>query len=422
MRELIRTCVRPKLGSVSRLPLPPSSTGMEASRKGSHILHVDMDAFFASVEVRRRPWLRGKPVVVGGTGPRGVVASASYEARAYGIVSGMPTARARRLCPWAYFLPPDFLSYQEESAALREILESFTPLVEMASLDEAYLDVSGAGSLFGSPEEVARKIRERVKGERGLSCSVGAAPNKLVAKVASGLAKPDGLVVVEPERVTEFLAPLPVSRLPGVGAKTRETLEALGIRTLGELAGVRLEALEPFFGPSQARWLLAASRGEDASAVLPNPPPKQISAEETFPRDLDDDQEVRREILRLAQRVARRLREEGLAASTVTLKVRTDTFRTFTRSLSLPAPTDLGWEIADLASSLFRRSEVGARVRLLGISLSRLGPGSLPDLEGRREKRRRAEQVMDELQRRFGRGAPTIASFLTASPSEGRGR
>jgi DNA polymerase-4 len=268
------------------------------------ILHVDLDAFYASVETLKDPSLAGKPVVVGASGARGVVMSASYEARKRGLHSAMPSVRARRLCPDAVFVPPDFDAYRAYSNRFREVLLSFTPTVEPISLDEAFLNVSGATTLFGPPPEIAARIRATVEGELSLVCSVGVGPTKLVAKLGSTRAKPDGVIVVRAGEVIDFLHPLPVRALWGVGEKTAETLERLGIRLVGDVARTPMPILERVLGEGQAAGLRALANGEDVRAVVPFEAPKSVSHEETYARDLDDPDEIRRQILDLSHRVA----------------------------------------------------------------------------------------------------------------------
>jgi DNA polymerase IV len=378
------------------------------------ILHVDMDAFYASVEVLKDPELQGKPVVVGSPGPRGVVMSASYESRRWGIQSAMPSARARRLCPEAVFVRPDFASYQAYATRLREILLSFTPQVEPLSLDEAFLDVSGATTLFGPPPDIADAIRARVRDELSLVASVGVAPNKLLAKLASAAAKPDGVVVVPAGGALDFLHPLPVSALWGVGERTFELLERLGVRTVGELAAVPLRVLERTLSEGPARHLHALATGVDDRPVVPYEPPKQVSHEETFDHDLDQDDDVMRELLRLGFRVAARLRREGYRARTVVLKVRLASFTTLTRSRTLPDQTDAGADLYRVASDLYRAIP-GARrrIRLLGVAGTGLVSSGADQLAlvraGRWED---AERALDRIERRFGAGTAFPAVLL----------
>jgi DNA polymerase IV len=385
------------------------------------ILHVDMDAFYASVEVLKDNGLAGKPVVVGSPGPRGVVMSASYEARGFGVRSAMPSARARRLCPEAVFVRPDFAAYRAHSTRLREILLSFTPLVEPLSLDEAFLDVGGATTLFGPPPAIAERVRTRVREELSLACSVGVAPNKFLAKLASARAKPDGMVVVPAERVEGFLHPLPVGALWGVGERTEEVLLRLGVRTVGELAGMSTRVLERTLGEQQARHLAELAAGRDDRSVVPYEAPKQVSHEETYDRDLDDDGEILREVLRLSFRVASRLRKEGFRARTVTLKVRLASFTTLTRSRTLADAADTGAVLYRTAAELYgslARARTGPRsgrfrIRLLGVAGSGLVPAGAEQLAlvraGRWED---AERALDRIEARFGAGAAVPAALL----------
>jgi DNA polymerase-4 len=380
-----------------------------------------MDAFYASVEVLKDPSLFGKPVVVGGPGPRGVVMSASYEARAFGVASAMPSARARRLCPEVMFVPPDFSSYRAYSTRLREVLLSFSPLVEPISLDEAFLDVSGATTLFGVPQEIGRRIRARVREDMDLTCSVGVAPNKFLAKLGSERAKPDGLLVVPADDIEGFLHPLPVEALWGVGERTHEVLERLGVRTVGELAAVPLRVLERTLGEQSARHLSELAAGRDARTVIPYEAPKQVSHEETFHRDLDEEGQVLRELLRLAHRVGARLRKEGFRARTVILKVRLASFTTLTRSRTLPDATDTGSDLYRVAGELYTGLPPGRRrIRLLGVAASGLVPAGAEQLAlvraGRWED---AERALDRIEARFGTGAALPATLLNRDPRGG---
>jgi DNA polymerase IV len=393
----------------SAMPSPKRTTALRES-----ILHVDLDAFYASVEVLKDPSLTGKPVVVGGAGSRGVVMSASYEARAFGIRSAMPAVRARRLCPDAIFVPPDFDAYKTHSNRFREVLLSVTPLVEPISLDEAFLDVSGAFLLFGAPERIGEKIRAEVLEHVGVICSVGVAPNKLLAKLASEHAKPDGLVVVPADGIRGFLDPLPARALWGVGEKTMEVLSRLGVKTIGDLAATPPVVLARLMGEQHGRDLQALARGEDLRSVVPYEAPKSVSHEETFDRDLDDERELLREILALAQRVGSRLREDGYRTRTVTLKVRLANFTTLTRSRTTDPPTDVGAEINAIAADLFRALP-GARrrVRLLGVGATGLVPAGEEQLALLRGERwGDVERAVDRIEKRFGRGAAMPATLL----------
>lgn len=384
------------------------------NRVAEPILHADLDAFYASVEALKDPSLAGKPVVVGGAGSRGVVVSASYEARAFGVRSAMPAVRARRLCPEAVFLPPDFQAYKAHSNRFREILLAVTPAVEPISLDEAFLDVSGAVLLFGQPVEIAERIRQEVATEVGVRCSVGVAPNKLLAKLASKRAKPDGLVLVRSEEVRAFLDPLPSRALWGVGEKTVETLSRLGIRMVGDLARTSPAVLGRLIGEQHARDLQDLARGIDASPVMPYEPPKSVSHEETFATDLDAEEDLLREALALSQRVGARLREDGYRARTVVLKVRLANFTTLTRSRTLSAPTDVAADIYHVSRELYR-SLPGARrrVRLLGVQATGLVPAGEEQLALLRSERwGDVERAVDRIEQRFGRGAAKPAALL----------
>jgi DNA polymerase-4 len=384
------------------------------SRPPEPILHVDLDAFYAGVEVLKDPTLRGKPVVVGGTAARGVVSSASYEARRFGVRSAMPTVRARRLCPDAVFLPPDFEAYRLHSNRFREILLSHTPLVEPISLDEAFLDVAGATRLFGEPVAIAAKIRAEVEQEVGVTCSAGIAATKFVAKLASDHCKPDGSLHVLAEQTQAFLEPLPVGRLWGVGDKTADLLGRLAIRTVGDLARTPPAVLERLLGESSARHLVALAHGIDDRDVIPYEAPKSVGHEETFERDLDDTDEILRELLHLSGRVAARLREDGYRARTVTLKVRLANFTTLTRARTLPDATDVGADLYHVVGELYRALPGGGRrVRLLGVQgsgLQQAGAEQLALVRG--ERWRDVERTLDRIEDRFGKGAATQATLL----------
>jgi DNA polymerase-4 len=390
-------------------------------RPDEPILHVDLDAFYASVEVQKDPSLAGKPVVVGGTGSRGVVASASYEARALGVRSAMPGVRARRLAPHAVFIAPDFEAYQAYSNRFREVLLSYTPIVEPIALDEAFLDVGGATRLFGPPRRIAERIRADVRTELGFNASVGVAPNKFLAKLASDASKPDGLIVVPAGGIREFLDPLPVGALWGAGEKTVDVLHRLGIRTVAELAAVPVSVLGRVLGEAQSKHLSSLSHGTDDRVVVPYEAPKSISHEETFDRDLDDDGEIVREILALSRAVGRRMREEGYECRTVVLKVRLANFTTLTRSRTLPAPTDLASEINHIATEMYRGLP-GARrrIRLLGVQAANLlqaGSRQLAMLaDGRWGD---VERALDRVEHRFGRNAALPATLLGRSERRG---
>jgi DNA polymerase IV len=337
------------------------------------ILHVDMDAFYASVEQRDRPECRGRPVVVGGLGGRGVVTAASYEARAFGVKSAMPIAQARRLCPQAVFLPNRMDHYGLISKQIREILFSFTPLVEPLSLDEAFLDVRGCEGLFGPAAAMAVQIKQRIRAETGLIASVGLAPNKFLAKLASDHGKPDGLVILAAAQGAAFLAPLPVGRLWGVGAKGEKRLHALGLFTVGQLAALPETVLVERIGDFGAHlWRLA--RGLDDRSVVPDRDAKSISTETTFAHDVLDREALRTCLLELVDHLAGRLRHHGLRARTIELKVRSSDFHTRTRSQSLPDATDVTQVMWRSAAGLLERTVTKELLplRLLGVGASRL--------------------------------------------------
>ncbi|NES29522.1 DNA polymerase IV [Micromonospora terminaliae] len=390
--------------------------GPDADDTGCPILHVDMDAFFASVEVRRRPELRGQPVVVGGIGPRGVVSSASYEARRFGVRSAMPTARARALCPHAVYLPPDFTQYSAASRAVMRIFRDVTPLVEPLSLDEAFLDVAGARRLFGTPTEIARLIRRRVAEEQELTCSVGVAPSKFVAKLGSTRAKPDGLLVVPAARVLEFLHPLPVGALWGVGERSAEALQRLGLRTVGDLAEAPPGLLRRAVGEASAAHLHELAWGRDPRRVTPEHVEKSIGAEVTFDTDVSDPAEIRRALLALAEKAGARLRAAGQVGRTVSLKVRLADFRTVSRSRTLGVPTDTAREMFDTAWALWTALAPGEPVRLVGVRMEGLAAAEETPQQltlGAPERGwREAEAAADAAAARFGRSVIGPASLL----------
>lgn len=388
------------------------------------ILHVDMDAFYASVEQRDRPELRGKAVVVGGSAEgRGVVCAASYEARKFGVHSAMPAITARRLCPQAIFLPIRMSYYAQISGELRQILESFTPLVQPLSLDEAFLDVRGCEGLFGPAPEIARQIRARIRDELRLTASVGVAPNKFLAKLASDLQKPDGLVVIEPDRIEEILAPLPVGRLWGVGKKGEKRLHALGLHTIGQLAALPESIVQDHFG-AVGSWLWRLAHGQDDGAVVPDGEAKSVSTETTFGRDIGNREVLRSCLLDLVDHLGHRLRRHGLRARTIDLKLRTSDFRTFFRGESLSEPTDLTEVIWQTASNLFqtRVPNDWLPLRLLGVGATRLVRDEpvQHDLFGQawRAKQRALEGAMDAIRDQFGRAAIRRARQIDNSARE----
>lgn len=391
--------------------------GLGADDAGCHVLHVDMDAFYASVELIDRPELRGTPVIVGAGGGRGVVLSATYEARRMGVHSAMPMARARRLCPVATVIPPDHGRYGEVSKGVMEVFRSVTPLVEPLSLDEAFLDVAGAVRRLGSPTEIARRIRAQVEHEQRITCSVGVAASKFVAKLASSRCKPDGLLVVPAAQTIEYLHPLPASALWGVGEKTAEQLNRLGLRTVGEIAHTPRDTLVRALGQATGAHLHELSWGRDPRRVQPETGEKSVGAEETFGTDVDDPQVVLRELLRLSERTARRLRRAGMVGRTVTLKVRFADFTTLTRSRTLTQHTDVAAEVYATARALYDALHLDrARIRLVGVRLEGLAEaGSRPRqlrLDEREQGRREAEQAGDRAVARFGPHSVRPASLV----------
>ncbi len=355
--------------------------------RGCSVLHVDMDAFYASVEVRERPELAGLPVVVAGgsnpAGDRGVVLSASYQARAFGIRSAMPVAQARRLCPQAQFVPPHFPRYAEVSRGVMALFREITPLVEPLSLDEAFLDVSGSLRRLGmSPAGIGELIRGQVYDAHRVTCSVGVAPSKFLAKLASGLSKPDGLLVVPADGVLEFLHPLPVSALWGVGRRTAQVLRRLGCATVADVASTPLPALRRAVGIAVAQHLHELANGRDDRRVIPNVPEKSVGAEETFAHDIADRAALRRELLRLVERCTAALRSRRLRGRTIALKIRYPDFTTITRSRTLPEATNSAREVFMVAVDLLAgHLPRGAAVRLLGVRVEQLaGAGAAEQL------------------------------------------
>ena len=399
------------------------------------ILHVDLDAFFAAVEQRDRPELRGKPVIVGGGGPhdRGVVSTASYEARQFGVHSAMPLRTAGALCPHGIFLPVDGAKYQAVSRDVMSVLRRFTPQVEPISIDEAFLDVTGSRALFGDGEAIGRQVKDGVRQAVDLTISVGVATTKLVAKIASDLRKPDGLVVVAPGTEAAFLAPLEIGRLWGVGAKSAAVLRDYGVRTIGDLAALPDDVLVRRFGTFGAA-LGDRARGLDAGPVSGRDAAKSIGHEHTFDVDTSDREVIERTLLGLSEGVAGRLRDSGVRAATVTVKIRDSTFRTITRQRTLPDPTDLTEPIFRTALELARPEVRGVRIRLLGVTASGLGEREQMSLFGVDDpRRRRVVEAADAVRHRFGERAITrarlVGSRLPApferdpmSPLEARGR
>jgi len=372
------------------------------------IIHLDMDAFYPAVEALDNPQLKGKPVIVGGTPRRGVVSSASYEAREFGVHSAQPIATAVRLCPEGMFLPVRMKRYKEVSEQVFEIFHRFTPLVEPLSIDEAFLDVTGSTHLFGDPVEIAKKIKKTVVKETGLTISAGVAPSKFVAKIASDMDKPDGLTVVRPDRVRQFLDPLPIKKMWGVGKVTQESLGRLNVRTFKDLCQAPVKILERRFGRHGLEMHLL-SMGIDDRNVVPGHDVKSIGHEDTFSNDILDIGEAKKELLSLANKVARRMRQKETTGRTITLKVKYGDFVQITRSTTLPKPTDDGTEIYSIACSLLEKTDVGRRpIRLLGISLSKLRfPASenqlaLFDQNGSSQKRKNLNIALDSVYEKHG--------------------
>ena len=396
------------------------------------ILHVDMDAFFVSVELLDRPELRGRPVVVGGAGERGVVAAASYEARAHGVRSAMSSHKARRLCPHAVFLPGRHARYAEVSTRIMELFREFTPLVEPLSLDEAFLDVAGSMRLLGEAPDIAAQIRREVHEREGLTCSVGVAGTKFVAKLASETAKPKaspegpvfgrGVHVVAPEETSAFLRPLPVQSLWGVGPATLSKLDRIGVTTVGELADLPLENLVAAIGGSAGRHLHGLANGYDDRVVDPDRRVKSIGQEETFARDRHDREELVTELVGFVDGVASRLRAAGVSGRTIQIKVRFGDFHTITRSVTLGHAVDDAASILPAARALLDQVDPTPGVRLLGLSVSGFDRGSgrqltfedlaAPDRPG-------TDPAVDAIRARFGRAAIGPARLL---PSEGEPR
>lgn len=387
---------------------------------GCPILHVDMDAFYAAVELRGRPELRNRPVIIAGDSARSVVSSANYLARKFGVHSAMPAGRAKRLCPHGVFLPPTFSEYRKVSDGVMAIFAEITPLVEPLSLDEAFLDVGGAlRRLRTTPGAIGQQIRRRVAEEFEITCSVGVAPSKFVAKLGSGMAKPDGMIVVPRGHELRFLHPLPVTALWGVGKRTAEQLRELGLETIADVAATPLRRLRRSLGSANAEHLYALASGQDDRAVVPDTPEKSIGAEETFETDHHDRTLLKRELLKLAERAAGTLRSRQLHGRTVSIKVRYADFRTITRSRTLGVATNLAREVYATACALLDEQVPAGAVRLIGVRVEGLTTAEefaeqltlgAPD-HGWRE----AEHAADEARARFGNAAVRPATLLEHS-------
>jgi DNA polymerase IV len=378
------------------------------------IIHIDMDCFFAAVEVKDNPDLSGKPVIVGALpGTRGVVAACSYEARAFGIHSAMPISQAYKKCPQGIYLEPRIHRYAEESDKIFDIFHDYTPIVEPMSLDEAFLDVSGSHLLFGTSVDIGRAIKHRIHEERGLIASIGIAPTKFAAKIASDLKKPDGFVVVNEDEMLDFLAPLDARKIWGVGKATWRILDKLGLKTIGDIRTYPVEELERVFG-KYGRHLHDLSYGRDDSSVLPESEQKQVSNEHTFPVDTDDMEKVEKTLLHLSDKVASRLLEDNLRGYTITLKLRDETFTTVTRSRTFTTPLFSTEDIYREARDLFRGEDLtGRKVRLIGVGVSNFE--SIPQMslfEGTVVKKEKIEKAIDTIRERFGKGAITRATLI----------
>ena len=392
----------------------------EESATQATILHVDMDAFFASVAERDNPELKGKAVVIG-MGARGVVSAANYEARKFGIHSAMPVGRARRLAPHAIFLPVDMARYQEVSEHVMEIFHSFTPWVEPISLDEAFLDVTGSQKLLGTGREIAVAIRKKVEEQEGITCSVGIAPSKFIAKLASANCKPNGMLEITSDRILTFLHPLPIQAMWGVGPKTAEVLERLGLRTIEDIAKLPRATLIRALGEANGASLYELAWGRDYRDVTPEEPDRSISAAETFPQDLDNPEEILTEFLRLTERATARLRDRDLFAKTISIKVRFADFSTINRSKTLPLPIDSTHDVYDVVKGLYQALRIErARLRLVGVSLENLSEGAPHQMMlGEREVGwRQAEGAIDQARARFGKGSVRPARLISASEDD----
>jgi len=389
----------------------------------STILHVDMDAFFASVEIRDHPELEGQPVIVGGRADaRGVVAAANYVARTFGIHSAMPVSSALRLCPQAILLSPGLERYSEVSHQIRSIFERFTPVVEPLSLDEAFLDISGSINLFGSVQTIGHKIKTAIHDELGLTASIGIAPNKLLAKIASDLEKPDGFVIVPATGIQAFLDPLPVSRIWGVGRVAERKLKGIGIHKIAELRKTTMKQLEPLFGQKTGRHLLACAQGVDSRPVVPDREAKSISHERTFPQDVDQEDVLHSTLLGLTEQVMRRLRSTGKSARCVELKLRFGDFSTITRSRHLATPTDVTSETWHVLQQLVQQHWKGQPVRLVGMGISELQHPEMQQcdmfLDETHAHQQQVDRVADDIQERFGKEAMRRGGPSATSPTK----
>ena len=389
------------------------------------VLHIDMDAFYASVEQRGRPELRGLPVIVGGTSRRGVVSTASYEARKFGIHSAMPIFEAKRRCPQGVFLPVRMERYKEVSSLIMEILNSFSPLVEQVSIDEAYLDVSGVARLYGSPKSIATKIKEEIKKATSLTCSIGIAPNKLLAKIASDTQKPDGLTIIPPDKVHSIVREIDIEKVPGVGRKTCQRLASLGVRKLGDIRKLGEKELLKEIGTFGLK-LLDFSKGIDSSPVLPYTEAKSLSSEETLEKDTNNFEVLKRELLSQAEIVGRKLRSNGLKGSTVTLKLKRSDFSLSVKSLGLPRPTNSTELLYRSGVRLLKESDLSEKFRLIGLGVSRLSSieegekqlNLFEILEPEAGSWKAVEKALDTIREKFGDGAIKRGRTLPQTPNE----
>jgi DNA polymerase-4 len=372
------------------------------------ILHIDMDAFFAAIEVLDHPELKGKPVIVGGTTNRRVVSTANYEARAFGVHSAMPIFKAREKCPHGAFLPVNMERYKKVSGEIMKMLEDFTPLVEPVSIDEAFLDITGTGDLLGNPEQIAGQIKERIYSETSLTCSIGIAPNKFLAKVASDLHKPDGLTIIQDDQVDTFLATLPVEKIPGVGTRSIEALKHYGIKTAGEIKLFSEDQLVKRFGKFGLR-LHELSHGHDSSPVVPSREMKSISAEETLPYDTDDLSLLSYKLRGFAEKVAEHLRYHGRKGKTITLKIKFSDFTAVTKAQTIAHATDISQVILLTARRLLEDQPLPKKVRLIGLEVSNLSDSEgdaqmqLFPVGADEERERKLDKAMDEIREKYGR-------------------
>ena len=399
-------------------------------RRGDHgpdddtcsILHVDMDAFYASASLLSRPELKGTAVIIGGGGNRGVVLSATYEARKFGVAAAMPIARARRLCPQATVVAPDYARYERISKAVMAVFASVTPIVEPLSMDEAFLDVSGARRRLGTGRQIGHQIRDTIADEQGITCSVGVATTKFIAKLASGLAKPDGLLVVPEVEVVSFLHQLPVGALWGVGERTEEALQRLGLRTVADIAHTPVDTLRRALGDKAGPALHDLAWGRDTRMVVPTRRERSIGADETFSYDMDDPAYIHRQILKLSDRTAARVRAAGMVGRTITIRVRFADFTTITRSRTLRDPTDVSRDIFATALSLYDRLGLQrVRLRLVGVRMEGLIDSRQAPIQGLLDEPkhgwRDADRAVDRASARFGAGAVRPASLVEGERS-----